>query len=115
MTSKASVDLARAASRIASTRAYLARFGFRNTAASASSQGVELPGVDLPEVGGQIRFVDEHGHLVTAYRRGRSSWVLDHTSHGGGEVLRFFSTAQLVSELNNRKEIAVEVTRGITA
>ncbi|NSX37157.1 hypothetical protein HTS88_12185 [Pseudarthrobacter oxydans] len=116
MTSKTAVDLARTASRLASARAYFARLGFLHaTGPTSPDGGPELPGVDLPEVTGQIRFIDEHGHRVTAYRRGRSNWVLDHTDHAGGEVLRFFSTPQLVRELNNRSEIAVEVTNGITA
>jgi hypothetical protein len=65
--------------------------------------------VELPAPSGQLRFVDEHGHSVSACRRGHNSWVLDHTSHGGGEVLRFFSTTQLVHELNRRGQDAIEV------
>lgn len=65
--------------------------------------------VDLPAPSGQLKFVDEHGHTVTAYRRGHNSWVLDYTSHGGGEVLRFLSTSQLVHELNRRSQAPIEV------
>lgn len=68
------------------------------------------PPVELPGVSGQLRFVDDHGHSFTAYRWGPNSWVLDHTAHTGGEVLRFYSTAQLVHELNRRSAISIEVT-----
>lgn len=73
------------------------------------------PPVELPGVSGQLRFVDEHGHAVTAFRRGHNSWVLDHTAHTGGEVLRFYSTAQLVHELNRRSAIPIEVTGAIAS
>lgn len=69
--------------------------------------------VELPGVSGQLLFVDEAGHHVTAYRRGRNSWALDHTSPSGGEVLRFYSTAQLVRELNRRSEDPIEVTSAL--
>lgn len=73
------------------------------------------PPVELPGVTGQLRFVDEHGHTVTAYRRGHNSWVADHTSRSGCEVLRFFSTSQLVRELNHRGEEAIEVTGALSS
>jgi hypothetical protein len=59
-----------------------------------------VPAVDLPAIGDQLTYRDEHGHEVLAYRRGRRSWVLDRTSHGGGEVLRLYSTSQLLAEVN---------------
>lgn len=71
---------------------------------------VQQSPVDLPDITGQLKYTDEHGHNVTAYRRGRNSWVLDHTSHTGGEVLRFYTSAQLVDELNRRSEVPIEVT-----
>ena len=71
------------------------------------------PPVELPGITGQLRFVDEAGHHVTAYRRGSNSWALDHTSRYGREVLRFFSTAQLVRELNRRSEDFIEVTSAL--
>lgn len=99
-----------AASRMAAARAYLSRHFLH-----AVAEAPVVHGVVLPEVTGQVRFVDENGHEVTAYRRGRSSWALDHTSQDGGQVLRFYSTRQLVDELNRRRELPVEVTDAVSA
>ncbi|MBE4720501.1 hypothetical protein [Pseudarthrobacter sp. AB1] len=57
--------------------------------------------VELPAIGDQLRYLDVHGHAVTAYRRGRNSWVLDHTAHKGGEVLRFVTSGQLRAEITS--------------
>lgn len=70
--------------------------------APASPAGSATPGptIELPAIGDTLRYRDEQGHEVLAYRRGHRSWVLDYTSHSGGEVLCFYSTAQLLAEVN---------------
>lgn len=102
----------RTTGRAAAARSYLSRLGFLHATApeATTARGTVLPGVN-----GHLKFTDEHGHTVSAYRRGHNTWVLDHTAHGGGEVLRFYSTRQLVDELNRRIKNPVEVTGALPA
>lgn len=72
----------------------------RSAPTSPAASATPASDIELPAIGDTLRYRDEKGHEVLAYRRGHRSWVLDHTSHGGGEVLRFYSTAQLLAEVN---------------
>lgn len=82
------------------TARIMSRLMRRQAPASPVGNATPGPTIELPAIGDTLRYRDEHGHEVLAYRRGQRSWVLDHTSHRGGEVLRFYSTAQLLAEVN---------------
>jgi hypothetical protein len=81
-------------------RTFAARLMRRPAIAASASSATGPTAVELPAIGDTLRYRDEQGHEVLAYRRGHRSWVLDHTSYSGGEVLRFYSTAQLLAEVN---------------